>query len=107
MSKERELAKAVDFDVQDDDHGGLMLGGHFEYEGGSHQGLGYMIDMEFVRRFMEVFSVHQLQDVNGKSCWVTHDYKGISKIAPLHKGDGQPFDIDDWSPRKKYLAQNR
>lgn len=107
MSKERELAKVVDVDIQDDEHGGLILGGHFKYEGGSQQGLGYNIDVEFIKRFMDVFGVSRLRNVNGKSCWVTHDYNGITKIEPLHKGEGQPFVIDDWSPRKKMLAEKR
>jgi len=104
---ERELAKCLEFDIADNDHGGLMLGGHFEYEGGGCQGLGYQVDIKFVQMFMEAFGVSRLQDVNGKSCWVTHGENGISKIEPLHKGEGTPFEIDKWPLRKKYLARKR
>lgn len=87
----RELAKCVEFDVVDDEHGGLMLGGHFKYDGGSCQGLGHKLTIGFIQGFMAVFGVSALRDVNRKSCWVTHDYDGIIKIEPLHKGEGTPF----------------
>jgi hypothetical protein len=101
---ERELAKCIEFDIQDDEHGGLMLGGHFDYEGGSCQGLGYNVDMDFIQRFMQVFGVSRLQQVNRKSCWVTHDGSGVVKIEPLHKNDGEPFSVKEWSSAKR-LAQ--
>lgn len=93
---ERELAKCRDFDVQIEDHGILVLAGTFEYESGGVQGLGYMIDASFLMRFMSVFGVEYLKDVNGKSCWVTHDDSSITKIEPLHKKEGQAFIIKDW-----------
>src|SRR5438876_691454 len=101
MKLDRELAKCEDFDVVDNDRGGLMLAGSFKYEDGGSQGLGYMIDADFIQRFMQVFDVQALQSVNGRSCWVTHGFDRITKIEPLHKKDGAPFDILEWVDQKK------
>ena len=69
---ERELAKCEDFDIGIEDHGILVMFGNFRYEGSSCQGFGYAIDTSFLYRFLDVFEVEKLQQVNGKSCWVTH-----------------------------------
>jgi hypothetical protein len=97
----RELARCRKIDVEDNEHGGLLIGGHFEYENGSMQGMGYSLDVEFLREFMNVFAVSRLQDINGESCWVTHDHERILKIEPLHKRDGTPFDVQAWRLRKE------
>lgn len=100
---ERELARCVDFDF------GLRRGvfpslsGHFEYEKCGFQGMGYSIDTAFLVRFMNVFGVDELRDVNGKSCWVTHTHDSITMIEPLHKKDGKPFDIEAW---QKWSSNN-
>lgn len=91
---EREVARCEGFDIIDDEHGGLGIGGCFNY-GGSRQGFGYRI--EFVRRFMAVFRVNRLQDVNGKACWVTHDHCSITLIEPLLPSEGTSFDLVAWS----------
>ncbi len=70
--------------------------GEFDY-GGSGQGFGYRIDIEFVRLFMEVFRVERLRDVNGKYCWVTHTGCQILKVEPMLPRDGQAFDVLRWS----------
>lgn len=92
----REAARCRGVDIIDDEHGGLAMGGTFDF-GGSGQGLGYRIDIEFVRRFMAVFRVSRLRDAEGKACWVTHSHCDISKIEPLLPGDGTAFDIHAWS----------
>lgn len=97
MKRERELAKLRDFDIIVEDHGWIMMGGTFEYEESSCQGIGYGINIQFVKRLMAVFSVDRLQRVNGKSCWVTHDNSTIYKIEPLHKKDGEVFDVEQWA----------
>ena len=97
MTLTRSLAKAVDIDIVDNDHGWLHLGGHFDYEDGGCQGIGRGLDMEFIRLFMDVFGVEKLRQVNGRSCWVTHSYDNITLIEPLHAKDGQAFDIDRWA----------
>ncbi len=66
-------------------------------------------------RFMAVFGVGRLQEVNGKSCWVVfeaqhHFASGSSsehiiRIDPLHRRRGRPFDIQDW--RKWIVAGPR
>ncbi len=104
---ERELAKCKGMDIQDNDHGGLMLGGVFEYESGNAQGLGWGIDMEFLKRFMDVFGVMRLRDVNGKSCWVLCNSSKIVRIEPLHKKDGEAFDILEWAKKRESLATKR
>lgn len=109
MEEYRALAKCAEFDVGIG-HGCPTLFGHFEYDEGGCQGFGYMVDVAFLMRFMAVFSVGQLQDVNGKSCWVVFDAQHhfragsssehIIRIDPLHHKDGQPFSIPDW---KKWM----
>jgi hypothetical protein len=93
---EREVARLRGVDIISDDHGGLAMGGHFDY-GGSGQGLGYRIDIDFVQRLMAVFGVERLRDAEGKACWVTHTHSNITKIEPLLPTDGVAFDIEEWS----------
>lgn len=93
---ERELAKCSGFDFGVDwDHGWPMLFGTFKYEGGG-QGLGYMMDVSFLMRFLDVFHVERLRQVEGKFCWVTHTNSNIHKIEPIMEGEGKTFDIDEW-----------
>lgn len=93
----RELAKCRGFDFGIEDHGCPVLWGSFEYEGGSEQSFGYMPDTAFLMRFIfAVGAQDKLSDVNGRSCWVTHDASRIYKVEPLHKKDGTPFDIEEW-----------
>lgn len=92
---ERELARWKGGDLEVEDHGCLTLTGCFEYESGG-QGLGYFVDASFLMRFMAALGVTQLSGCDGKSCWVTHSNSEVVKIEPLHKDDGQPFDIREW-----------
>jgi len=94
--EERSLAKCEDFDFIIDDHGLPLLNGTFNYENGSAQGLGFIIDVSFLMRLMEAVGVGSLQDINKKSCWVTHTHSEIFKIEPLHKKDGTTFNIKKW-----------
>lgn len=94
---ERSLAKCSGFDIMIEDHGILVMDGHFDYEEGTSQGLGYCIDTSFLYRFLGVFGVRHLHDVNGKSCWVTHTNGSIEKLEPLHKSEGTPMIMADWS----------
>ena len=98
----REVARLRGFDIEDNEHGGLGMGGAFEYEGAG-QSLGYGIDMKFVQKLMAVFGVKRLQEINGRHAWVTHSYSDIRLIEPLLKGEGEPFDVHQWAknPRKK------
>lgn len=94
---ERILAKCVDFDFGIEDHGFPYLHGHFDFEDFGSQGLGYSIDTAFLMRFLGVFGVDRLRQVNGRSCWVTHEGGLIVLIEPLHKKEGNPFDIKAWA----------
>jgi hypothetical protein len=100
---EREVARCEGFDIISNDHGGLAMGGAFNYNGGG-QGLGYVIDIDFVKRFMEVFGVERLRDVNGKACLVTHSHDDIKLIEPLLPNEGTTFDIHAWSKNLKEKA---
>ncbi len=98
---ERKLAKCGNFDFGIEDHGMPVLWGDFEYDEGGVQGLGYQVDVAFLMRFMGVFGVREMGDVNGRSCWVVQDDKGdIRRIEPLHRADGEAFDIDEWAKWK-------
>jgi len=97
----REMARLEGFDIRDDDHGGLCMGGSFKFDAGG-QGFGYRIDIEFVQKLMAVFGVDRLQDVNGKHAWVTHLYSDIRLVEPVLPEEGESFDIHAWAgkPRK-------
>ena len=99
-NSDKLLAKCRDFDIMYD--GVLMLGGSFMYNEGGMQGLGYEVDADFIKRFMGVFGVEWLQNVNGEACWVTRDPDSgfIIKIEPLFSGDGITFDISIWQKEK-------
>jgi hypothetical protein len=104
---ERHLARIVGFDLWFDRGWQLpLMSGHFEYEGGGHQGIGYIVDTEFVGKLCEAVGVDTLKALSGKSCWVTHTRDRILKVEPLHAKDGTPFNVDtDWTTRLKALAE--
>jgi len=102
----RSLARITECDFMIDDHGLPMLHCMFDYEDGGCQGLGQIVDIAFLMRFMAVFGLEYLRQAKGLSCWVTHVHERIMKIEPLHKRDGRPFDIDEWAQwfhKKQYL----
>jgi hypothetical protein len=98
MKPERNLAKCDGFDFIIEDHGMPFLSGSFTYEepGWGTQGFGYVVDTAFMYRLLNAVGVHSLKDLKGKSCWVTHTHDNISKVEPLHKKDGETFDIEKW-----------
>lgn len=93
---ERSLAKCRGFDFVIEDHGCPFLAGTFEYDDGGCQGLGYVINVAFLMRLLDAVGAESLRELEGRSCWVTHDHSHISKIEPLHKKDGKPFVIAEW-----------
>lgn len=93
---DRELARVKDVDLWIEDHGMLIMSATFDY-GSSQQGLGFAIDEIFIYKFMQVFGVEFLKQVNGKPCWVTHDWHRIYKIEPLMEGEGKPFEFEQWA----------
>jgi hypothetical protein len=98
---QRRLAHASGFDLAIEDHGFLVLYGTFEYEGSWSQGLGYQVDVPFLKRFLGAFGVERLQQVNGRTCYVTSDGGRIHKIEPLPWDPGKSFDINEWRDEKE------
>ena len=105
---EMDLAKAGEIDVGFEDHGFFTLFGGMNYDCGS-QGFGWIIDLTFIKRFIKVFGVHQLQNSNGKLCWVEHSNQKIFRLIPLgFDGDEcKEFDIEDWSQQKRKESEKR
>ena len=99
---EREVAKCEGFDVGID-HGCVTLRGAFNFSG-SGQGFGYFIDTDFLKRFMAVFRVENLRDVNGRYCWVTHSHSNIRAVEPMLPEDGTAFDVLAWAEELKRRA---
>ena len=98
---QRELAKLKGFDFMVEDHGLPVLSGTFHYDNGGAQGLGYIVDVAFLMRFLGVFNVDCLQLVNGKSCWVMIEDGLVVGIEPLHKKEGKPFYMSEWREWRK------
>jgi hypothetical protein len=95
---ERELARISHADIGDIYNGMIGLQVTFEYEGCGAQGLGsYTLDAAFVIRFLQAVGVDALSKAKGKSVWVIHTYDRVLAIEPLHKKDGKPFVIAEWS----------
>jgi hypothetical protein len=92
---ERSLAKCKDFDFGIHDRG-YGLSGNFEYEDGGCQGIGYLTDVSSILGLLQAVGVDSIQELEGKSCWVTHTHCKIIKIEPLHKKNGKPFVIKKW-----------
>lgn len=111
MSEHRELAKLSDFDVCLDGRTfeNITLSGTFNLEGSSSIGLGYLVDADFIKCVLKAVGVTEVKKLNGKSCWVTlRTFNGpVIKIEPLHKSDGEAFDITEWSERKKLTYTRR
>ena len=91
----RELGKMTNCDLWLEDHGCLVLGGEFHYEDGGVQGIGRIMTIDALKQFMQVFNVEYLRSVNGKTCWVTHDFNGIYKLEPLHNKDGVVWNMEE------------
>ena len=95
---EIDLAKLIDFDIWLEDHGSIMFSGHFDYDG-TCQGLANILTIDFIRKFMEVFNVECLREVNGKKCFVEHTHSKIYRLIPLRKDEGTEFDIAEYITR--------
>lgn len=101
----RLLARCKGFDLELEDRGHLILKGCFYYEGQlGVQGLGYEVDAVFLKRFLRAIGVYELQQVNGRSCWVTVIDGTVRIIEPLHAEDGTRFDIREWVKEKEAEA---
>jgi len=79
----------------------LMINGRFYYEGAGCQGLGMIVDSQFIVNFIRAFGADNLEGVAGKTVRVEHTDSKIHKISPLEGiSDGKEFDI------KKYRQEN-
>lgn len=95
--QERSLAKVLDARIGEVYNGMPGLCVTFKYDDGFHQGIGgYLLDASFVIRFLSVFGTPELNQIKGRSCWITHTWNSITKIEPLHKDEGKPFVIAEW-----------
>lgn len=99
--KEIDVAKIESCDVGFDDHGIFIIFARFIYQKGGQstgsQGIGYVIDEEFIKRFIRACGASTLLDCNGRKVRVEHTKERINKITPLSKNaDKYIFDIDKW-----------
>lgn len=101
----RVLCKVTEVDVTVE-RGLVTLSGNFDCDGWGFGGMGYFIDMDFLQSFVAVFGVTALQRVNGKSCWLVYDDEHASQLLrmePLHRKDGEVFDIYAWKQSFKTM----
>lgn len=100
--------------MRHDCYGFPMLDCTFQYfeednktRGSLHQGLGYIVTMDFVMKFMEVFDVLRLGDIDKQKCWVTNRNGSIVKIEPYKQKNGTTFDITKWQKEQKIGTASR
>lgn len=94
--KEVDIAKIESCDIGFDDHGLFLMFTRFIYSAGS-QGIGYVIDEEFIKRFIKACGAQTLRDCNGRKVKIEHTRERINKIIPLSEdSDKYIFDIDKW-----------
>lgn len=96
---DKDLGRVEGLDVGIEDHGYFFMWGGFNF-GGLRQGFGYIINEEFIRRFLKVFEVDRLQKCNGRICWVERTHSAILKLIPLPFEKGETFDIEKWSKKE-------
>jgi len=104
-SKEIDIARIESCDIGFDDHGLFLMFTRFVYVKKGHntgsQGIGYVIDDEFIKRFIRACGAVMLSQCNGTMVRVEHTQERINKIIPLLKGeDKYIFDIDKWRNRR-------
>lgn len=94
--KDVDIAKIESCDIGFDDHGLFLMFTRFIYSTGS-QGIGYVIDEEFIKRFIRACGAQTLLDCNGRKVKIEHTRERINKIIPLSEdSDKYIFDIDKW-----------
>ena len=95
--RKKHIGRFTKPDVGIEDHGFFIMHGHFDYDEGASQGLGYGIDTEFIRRFIRAFGVYDLSACSGKILWVEHSHAKIYKLIPFtFDEDAEEFDIEAW-----------
>jgi hypothetical protein len=106
--KEIDIAKIESCDIGFDDHGLFLMFTRFSYiKNGTStgsQGIGYVIDEEFIKRFIRACNAQTLLDCNGRKVKVEHTKERINKIIPLSKdNDKYIFDIDKWREKNNCI----
>jgi hypothetical protein len=99
---EMELAIADKLDIGFEDHGFLVMFGGLNY-GSGFQGIGLTLSVEFLKRFLRVFSVDALSECNGRYVFVEHSMERIHRLIPLNfdgEEENPEFDIFQWSKEK-------
>ena len=82
-------------------HGGFVMHGA-HYDGTNEQGFGYVIDTEFIIKFMDAFGAKRLQECNGKLIFVEHNNNKIHRLIPVRKNRYErEFDIINWLNKNK------
>jgi phosphoglucomutase len=81
----------------------LVLDVTFDYADGMHQGIGsYVIDADFIERFMKTVGVDRLSDAVGEYCLVKATHSKVKKIVPIHPDHSdKEFDIEQWQEEIK------
>lgn len=100
---ERLKAKLTKFDFGIDDRGFPTLFGYFDYNNFTQSIPFNCIDIEFMVSLLKVFNVEKLSELEGKECWITRERDVIIMIPKLiesYKGDGIPFNIQEWINKK-------
>lgn len=89
-------------DLRFDDHCTFVLDITFHTEQGFHQGLGFSVDDEFIRRFMMACGKDSLSECIGTIVRVESTLSRICSIGPVARfASGKLFDINEWSERCK------
>ena len=99
--KEIDIAKIENSDIGFDDHGRFSMFARFIYKKGKcstgSQGIAYVIDGDFIKRFIRACGATTLLDCNGRMVNVEHTKERINRIIPLSDDDEKYiFDIDKW-----------
>lgn len=103
--KEVDIAKVESCDIGFDDHGLFLIFARFIYQKGGHstgsQGIGYVIDEEFIKRFIRACGAQTLLDCNGRKVKIEHTKERVTKIIPLSKDRNKyVFDIEKWREKR-------
>lgn len=92
---QRQVAVYRKPNISNNEHGGVMLDGYFEFEDGSTQAISqYQVNGRFLLALLQVFGVAKLSQIDGKAVWVTHDQRDIVRLDPLIRDSAPPMALD-------------
>ncbi len=90
---EMELARFENPDIGFEYHGQLVMKGNFDYFG-TCQGMCYVIDIDFIKRFLNVFEVDCISNCTSL-VWVEHNRGTVFRI--ISPNGEHEFDVHRWS----------